>query len=101
VYIRFLPWNNYWTFDYFGVFEMKAIKKMTNRHIYNRIAWLKRLLDTKPLEGYYIGSSDYAEQAVEQENNINNEIAERIKEQIIELEKELKLRKTNENIKIK
>lgn len=71
---------------------MIKIKEMTTQHLINRIAWLKRYLKTKPERQFYSGISDYGDDWVEQENRLNDEIEESIKEEIEELNKELILR---------
>ena len=65
------------------------IKQMTTQHIKNRIAYLKRFLDTRPPEAIYGGNSEAAEDAVEQENRQNEALEQNVQEHIEKLEKEL------------
>lgn len=65
------------------------LSEMTESHIRNCIAMLRRELTKKPDTSVYVGDSEYAEQAVESENRINNEIAEQLVESINELNREL------------
>jgi histidine ammonia-lyase len=51
--------------------ERLAVKDMATKHIQNCIRMLNKHLENKPEYAVYTGNSEYAEQAVEQENNIN------------------------------
>ena len=59
-------------------------------HLKNRIAWLQRILDSRPDPMYYDGDSDVAGDWVEQENRANEELSERIKSEIDYLNKFIK-----------
>lgn len=65
------------------------IKQMTKEHLENRIAFFERKLENKPQEQHYIGDSDYAEDAVDQENRNNERIAKDIVKHIKKMKKEL------------
>jgi hypothetical protein len=73
--------------------EKLKVREMETSHIENCIKMLKRLLDTRPPEQVYMGESDYAEEAVEQENRINEDRAEAIESTIDSFKRELKMRK--------
>jgi len=59
---------------------MKEIQ--SKQHAANRKAYLQRFLSKRPPEQVYMGDSDYAEDAVEQENRHNEYLAEMIEEEI-------------------
>jgi len=65
------------------------IKQMTKEHLENRIAFFERKLKNKPPEQHYIGDSDYAEDAVNQENRNNERMAKDIIKHIKKMKKEL------------
>ena len=62
---------------------------MTKEHLENRIAFFETKLKNKPPEQCYIGDSDYAEDAVDQENRNNERIARDIIKHIKKMKKEL------------
>jgi len=68
---------------------------MTILHIKNRIKYLKLFLESMPDEQYYMGESDYAEQAVDSENAHNMLLQKEIETEIKRLEKKLKKFKLN------
>lgn len=68
------------------------ITQITNQHLTNRIAYFKRKLAKAPSEQCYIGESDYAESAVEQENTHNNLLAQKIESHINYMKKEARKR---------
>ena len=57
--------------------------------IRQEIKRLEDFLKTKPVEQVYMGESDYAESAVEEENRINSEIEEKVKQRIKYLKSKL------------
>ena len=57
--------------------------------IEQEIKRLEDFLKTKPAEQVYTGESDYAGSAVEEENRINNEIEEKVKQRIKYLKSKL------------
>jgi 2-keto-3-deoxy-L-rhamnonate aldolase RhmA len=59
-------------------------------NIGQEIKRLEDFLKTKPVEQVYMGESDYADSAVEEENRINNEIEEKVKQRIKYLKSKLK-----------
>lgn len=58
--------------------------------IEREIKRLEDFLKEKPAEEVYLGESDYAESAVEEENRINREIEEKVKRRIKYLKSKLK-----------
>ena len=68
------------------------LRKITNQHLINRLRYFRRMLADNPGEQYYMGNSEYAEDAVECENMHNEILAEEIKEHIEELKAECKQR---------
>ena len=58
--------------------------------IKNRIAYLEHFLFTRPPEQVYMGDSEYAESAVEQENQQNELLAEEAQGEIVRLKDKLK-----------
>ncbi len=72
--------------------EKLKIREMTESHILNCIKMLERLLATKPEPSVYMGDSEYAEQAVELENQANDDKAEIIQSRINSFKRELKRR---------
>ena len=68
------------------------IQKITNEHLMNRIKFFEKKLSNKPT-AIYIGDSPHAELAVEEENEYNKKIAEKIRLHINEIKKEAKKRK--------
>ena len=64
--------------------------------IRQEIKRLEDFLKTKPVEQVYMGESDYAESAVEEENRINSEIEEKVKQRIKYLKSKL-LKEENED----
>ena len=76
--------------------EMLDIKDMSDNHLNNCIKMLERQLRDKPEYFNYSGDSDVAEDWVEQENRLNELLAERLNKQIKTLKKEQIIRlKTN------
>ncbi len=69
---------------------MNKIKSL--QHAINRKEYLKRILAKRPSEQFYMGDSEYAEDAVEQENYNNELLAENIKKEIKKCEKYIKLK---------
>ncbi len=74
------------------------VTQMTKEHLRNRINFFERKLKERPEEQYYMGDSDYAEQAVEQENRLNEELAEKITAHIKYMKSVLLLRKREKTI---
>jgi hypothetical protein len=70
------------------------IKEMTTQHIINRIKYLERFLAKRPPEETYMADSDYAEQAVESENRQNEDLADKVINQISYLKRELRMRRS-------
>ncbi len=68
--------------------QIMDIKEMTDSHLLNAIAYTKRHLAKDPGEGYYMGDSIYAEDAVRLENEHNDRVRESLSETIEKLEKE-------------
>jgi len=71
---------------------------MTDQHLINRIKFFKRKLENWPSESYYVGDSDYAEDAVKAENVRNEVLADDIREHIADMKRELSKRKGGELI---
>lgn len=71
---------------------------METSHIKNCIRMLEKKLEDDPGEQYYTGDSDYAEDAVEQENRANREIREKIDEALSSFKEELRYRKMGKPI---
>jgi len=69
------------------------LTKMTDTHLQNRLKYFRKMLADDPGEQYYMGNSDYAEDAVESENAQNEALAEDIKIHIIDLKEEINKRK--------
>ena len=69
------------------------ITKITNQHLINRIAFFERMLADNPGEQFYMGESEYAEDAVEQENRHNETLSKKIKGHIAYMKSELRKRK--------
>ena len=72
--------------------EILEIKDMETSHIQNCIRMLERLLATKPPETAYMGTSEYAQDACDQEDRINRQKAEQVEEMIRSFRAELRLR---------
>jgi len=73
--------------------EKLKVREMETSHIENCIKMLKRALDTQPEPAVYMGDSDYASDAVDQENRHNENLAEELKSNIDSFKRELKRRK--------
>ena len=73
--------------------EKMKITQMTDKHLLNRIAFLERKSKERPSEHVYMGDSDYAEQAVDEENRRNENLAEDIEAHIRYMNKVAKRRK--------
>jgi len=68
------------------------LTKMTNQHLINRLNYFERMLKNRPGEMIYMGDSEYAEEAVDAENAMNEDLAEDIKIHIVDLKEEIKKR---------
>lgn len=68
------------------------VTEMTDQHLINRIKFFERKLLEKPEEAIYMGDSDYASDAVDQENRHNDEMAEKIQAHIEYMKKIAKQR---------
>jgi len=73
--------------------EKIKVKDMTDSHLINTINYLKKRLMDVPLEAFYTGNSDYAEDAVASENAHNRTTEENIRGALYRLKKELKRRR--------
>ena len=69
------------------------ITEITDEHLLNRIRYFERMLFEKPQEQVYIGDSEYAESAVEQENRFNDDMEDKIRSHVAYMKKEAKNRK--------
>lgn len=72
------------------------IVDMTDQHLINAKKYWERILDNAPDEQYYMGESEYAEQAVENENRHNEDIVILIDNRIRKINREIKKRGLNE-----
>ena len=72
--------------------EVLKVEEMATSHIVNARKQLERRLSTKPGGYVYIGDNWNSERAVEEENRINDEIAEKISELILMFDMELERR---------
>lgn len=72
------------------------IKDMTDNHLDNAINFLKRKIKEYPGYQVYIGNSEYAEQAAEHENLMNEQPLFECQVALEELEKEKKRRRQND-----
>lgn len=70
----------------------KRITKITDQHLLNRIAYFERMLSEYPGYQAYMGDSEYAEQAVEEENRQNEELYKQVEAHIKYLKSEAKKR---------
>ena len=52
------------------------------QHAINRKKYLERFLAQRPAEGAYIGSSEFAQDAVDQENRHNQLLADEVEDEI-------------------
>jgi len=68
------------------------ITQISDEHLLNRIRYFERFLATKPIPEVYIGDSEYAEAAVEEENRRNDDMADKISAHIAYMKKEAKRR---------
>jgi len=68
------------------------ITQITDEHLLNRIRFFEKKLKEAPAPSIYMGNSDYAEDAVEQENRYNESITEVIKSHITYMKREAKKR---------
>lgn len=75
--------------------QLLKIKDMQTSHIQNCVRMLEKKLASRPPEQYYMGDSDYAEDAVESENRHNEWLSELIESKIEQFEEELKRRQNN------
>lgn len=74
------------------------ITQITNEHLLNRIKYFERKLNNAPLYQFYMGDSEFAEDAVDQENRYNEELFESIKNHIIYMKKIAKQRGIYSNV---
>ena len=72
--------------------EKIDVKDMSISHLENSIKMLERQLEKKPIPETYTGNSDYASDAVDCENALNDRIEESIRLTIIVLKRELRYR---------
>ena len=68
------------------------ITKITDEHLINRIKYFEKVLANRPDEEYYMGDSDYAQDAVDQENRHNENMAEDIEAHIKYMKSEARKR---------
>jgi len=77
----------------FYEFDDVDLTKFTQQHLINRIKYFQRVLKEYPGEMFYMGSSDAAEDAVEQENAANELLFRNIEAHIHDMKKELEKRR--------
>lgn len=75
--------------------EVIDIKDMSDSHLKNAIAFIERDIAEYPGEMVYTGESEFAEQAVESENEHNRERLERLNKSVNTLKAELLTRQPN------
>lgn len=75
--------------------EELFIEDMTDRHLCNAIAYLKRHIETYPGEQFYWNDDSYAEHMVEQDNSHNRELLDEINKSLTLLEGEVKRRESH------
>jgi hypothetical protein len=75
------------------------ISQISDEHLLNRIKFFERKLAERPTESVYVGDSEYAEQAVEQENQHNEWLAEKLERHIRYMKREAKKRGLETNLK--
>lgn len=68
------------------------IADMPTKYIWNCLGKLQRQLETKPERAVYTGTAEFAEEAVELENRMNDELEQRIRDKINQFEAELRKR---------
>jgi len=61
----------------------------SKQHAVNRKAYLERFLAARPQEAVYSGESEFAGDAVEQENRHNEQLADQVQAEIVRCDKYL------------
>jgi hypothetical protein len=74
--------------------QILDIKDMSESHLKNSIAMLRRILANDPGEQYYMGDSVYAEEAVAMENAHNEQVRKDLHTTLVRLQRELDSRVT-------